>query len=966
MRPSGRGKRSAPWWEALIGGLEAQDNTWPWMSSLRHGTNNRHFCGGSIIDEMWVLTAAHCVHDNDTDDAIPVNSFKVVVGDHVTTTRQDSEQEYFPKKVFLHEDFNRATMDNDIALIELKRSIEYNEVIAPVCLPSSPPPIGETCVTTGWGLERNGNTGRLQRVTSLNEVTIRIKSNEVCGSQRYWGDRITPNMVCAGYRRRGACRGDSGGPLVCNNNGGSPFSLVGVTSYVPRGCSNPDGKSPSVFANVYNYLEWIQTTTLNCTGYIRSDNGHCYKFVNEEMNYTEAEEYCQAEESYLVEIGSQMEQYFLQGLVGEIDVWIGLQDKAHNGKWSRWNSGAPVEYSNWGHGEPNNQDGVEYCAELNINIRKWNDKNCEAKQQFVCERASNQAFLASGKCYSFHEERKNYSEAQDMCASMGGHLLEINSEYEQIFLKGIFNHGDKSGCFSGWIWLGLNNQSGDWNQRTWNSGANITYSNWGSVEDSAYKLWYRRQSTNCIVMDSNGKWQESDCDSKLRFICENITFTNSIRNVHTLCDFDVKEQITADVNHPFQIERGMDCSYICSNDGHCYNYVHSPMPYFEAQEFCRSEGSSLVEIGSQLEQYFLQGLVGDDVWIGLQMEQNGNWFQWNSGAPVEYSNWGDGEPDNQDGVEYCAELDMLINGKWSDENCDRRHEFVCERSSNQASNMSGKCYSFHREENNYTDAQVICTSEGGYLVEINSEWEQLFVYEMTNGFIWLGLNDLHKEGNWTKWNSGATVMYSNWLPSEPDNGKGVNCGVMIYGKWQVTMGGFRNPFICEKSRNTTSFSRDDPEDNCWDSLNCCTDDTCYRYHDERVDCLEAQDICASEGGHLVEINNEQEQMLLNGWHPFVLVYLWIGLSDKYEQGNWKKWNSGAPVTYSNWMEGEPNIDYQNAREAEHCAEMMRSNWWSYRGKWNDLKCDRKYRFVCENTSLTTSSKNIEVLCSDSG
>ena len=93
---------------------------------------------------------------------------------------------------------------------------------------------------------------------------------------------------------------------------------------------------------------------------------------------------------------------------------------------------------------------------------------------------------------------------------------------------------------------------------------------------------------------------------------------------------------------------------------------------------------------------------------------------------------------------------------------------------------------------------------------------------------------------------------------------------------------------------------------------------------------------------------------------------WIGLSDMDEQGNWKKWNSGAPVTVSSWDWADWIINRdRHIKVAEHCAEMMRPYWW-YRVEWNDLKCDTKRRFVCENTSLTTSSKDVEVVCGDSG
>ncbi len=785
------------------------------MSSIR--CNGSHICGGTIIDEKYILTAAHCLHYRKSDVLLPVENVEVVVGDHVTTTVQASERAYFPQRFLLHEDYNRTTLANDIALVELTEAIEYNDVIAPVCLPTGPPPVREICTTTGWG--RTQGTGD---PTHLNELHPNIISNEVCGSQRYWGRHITPNVVCAGYRRHGACEGDSGGPLVCNNNGASPYSLVGVTSFTAKYCRNPDGKKPSVFTNVYDYLEWIQTTTMNCTGYIRSDNGHCYKMVNDEMNYEQAKEHCQAEGSYLIEIGNQMEQFFLQGLVGNYYVWIGLQDNNRSGNWSHWNSGASLEYSNWLDGEPNNEHGREHCGELRNGAvwnGKWNDGNCKFHHKFVCERGSNQIFQEPRKCYSFHKERKNYTDAQDTCASTGGHLVEINSEWEQRLFKGIFNNVNKWDCYPNWLWLGLNHHSGDGNWRKWNIDAPMT------PGESAYKLWYRWQSVNCTGMESNRRWHDSDCDTKLSFFCENSIFTKSSRNVHTFCDFDKKQRTITDVNTEVQIETAMSCSYVCNEDQHCYKYMENALSYSEAEEFCRAEGSHLVEIGSQMEQYFLHRLVGNnDVWIGLQDKTHtGNWSCWNSGSLVEYSNWHNNQPNNYEGVQYCAELGKENwEGKWNDEGCEVRQKFVCEHGGSQVFRKQRKCYSFHKEKKNYTDAQDICASEEGYLVEINSLYEQHFLEE------WVG---------------------------------------------------------------------------------------------DRI---------------------------------------WIGLSDSEEEGNWKNWNSGIPVTYSNWMANEPDNNARYSKDPEDCAEMTSGH------GWNDLKCDKKWRFVCENTNRTANNRNILIFCNESG
>ncbi len=355
------------------------------MVSLRYRANNFHFCGGAIIEDTWILTAAHCLHDR-SGDIYSTQAIKVVAGDHVTTRVQASERVYFPKRFLLHEDYNHATLDSDIALVELTETIEYNDVIAPVCLPTGPPAAGEICTTTGWGL----TLGTGDR-TRLNELHLPVLSNGVCGSQRYWGDYITPNMICAGYRSHGVCSGDSGSPLVCNNNGNGPYTLIGVTSFVARGCRNTRGTKPSVFANAYSYHQWIQNSILNCDGYVRSEAGHCYKYFKNGKYYSEAKKFCRSQGSYLVEIGSQMEQNFLQELVGGKKSWIGLQDKDRRKNWDHWNSGSPVVFSNWGHGEPNNHRG-EYCAELRNDgdwNGRWNDKNCQRKRNFVCERGGN-------------------------------------------------------------------------------------------------------------------------------------------------------------------------------------------------------------------------------------------------------------------------------------------------------------------------------------------------------------------------------------------------------------------------------------------------------------------------------------------------------------------------------------------------------------------------------------------------
>ncbi len=162
-----------------------------------------------------------------------------------------------------------------------------------------------------------------------------------------------------------------------------------------------------------------------------SDDGHCYKYIRNAMNYAEAKEYCETEDSRLIEIGSQKEQYFLRGLVGGSSVWIGIQDTGRTGHWTVWNSRAPVIYSDWLISEPNNP-GIENCGEMTAD-GQWNDQSCLDRQYFVCERdhqfhqVSNAFHVTcrmkpARNCYTYHMESENYAAAQAICAVEGGTL----------------------------------------------------------------------------------------------------------------------------------------------------------------------------------------------------------------------------------------------------------------------------------------------------------------------------------------------------------------------------------------------------------------------------------------------------------------------------------------------------------------------------------------------------------------
>ncbi|XP_070816866.1 chymotrypsin A-like [Chaetodon trifascialis] len=226
----------------IVNGEEAVPHSWPWQVSLQR-SNGFHFCGGSVISETWVVTAAHCsVRTSD----------RVVVGEHDRASSSEAVQVMGVGKVFKNPGFNMFTTSSDIALIKLASPIQMNARVSPVCLAETADnfPGGTQCVTSGWGLTRYNapDTPAL-----LQQATLPLLSNDQC--KQYWGNRITNTMICAGASGVSSCMGDSGGPLVCEKAGA--WTLVGIVSWGSGNCST---SVPGVYARVSALRAWVDQT----------------------------------------------------------------------------------------------------------------------------------------------------------------------------------------------------------------------------------------------------------------------------------------------------------------------------------------------------------------------------------------------------------------------------------------------------------------------------------------------------------------------------------------------------------------------------------------------------------------------------------------------------------------------------------------------------------------------------------
>ena len=232
----------------IVGGHPADPGEWGWQVLLNA---QLYRCGGVLIAEEWVVTAAHCVFDTQ-GERIAVDQMSVVVGEYNRYLREGTEQVIAVAEVFAHENYARWSNDNDIALLHLATPAALiNGVTTVPLLSDEQLPLsvaGQLATVTGWG--RTSEGGATSNI--LMEVTVPIVANEICNNS--YGI-ITKNMLCAGYADGGldACQGDSGGPLVVADEEGSWY-LVGIVSF-GYGCAQPTYYG--VYTRVSQYDAWI-------------------------------------------------------------------------------------------------------------------------------------------------------------------------------------------------------------------------------------------------------------------------------------------------------------------------------------------------------------------------------------------------------------------------------------------------------------------------------------------------------------------------------------------------------------------------------------------------------------------------------------------------------------------------------------------------------------------------------------
>ncbi|XP_066503123.1 mast cell protease 4-like isoform X2 [Hoplias malabaricus] len=216
----------------IVNGTVAKPHSRPYMVSVQG--NGEHVCGGFLVSDLFVMTAAHCWKESGLDKA----EVTAVIGAH--DLKSNDFERIAVKEHHIHPEFHYPAPSNDIMLLKLGKSTENIKNATNISISKLSKGMDGSCSIAGWGrIKTKGNTSNV-----LLETNVDVYKN----CKTFWNYN---NILCAGGKKGGLCEGGIGGPLVCND------TAVGIASFTEKDkCDKP--KKPNVHTNISAFMPWIK------------------------------------------------------------------------------------------------------------------------------------------------------------------------------------------------------------------------------------------------------------------------------------------------------------------------------------------------------------------------------------------------------------------------------------------------------------------------------------------------------------------------------------------------------------------------------------------------------------------------------------------------------------------------------------------------------------------------------------
>ncbi|XP_078029223.1 macrophage mannose receptor 1-like [Epinephelus lanceolatus] len=765
------------------------------------------------------------------------------------------------------------------------------------------------------------------------------------------------------------------------------------------------------------YSEGAVTTPTQATetGFCSSPwipyNGHCFHLHRDQQTWSNAQKACRKEEGDLVSIHNVEDQSFVISQLGYAstdELWIGLNDRKTERLFD-WSDHSTVSFTSWESGKPAIFTDNEDCVLIRGENGNWADRACNEKHGFICMKTS--ASEPSGDevdlnigcktgwkkhgsyCYFVGTQTKTFDEAKDDCKASDSYLADVSNGVDNAFLVSLVGMRPEK-----YFWLGLSNQR------------HIDYFLWTNTESVRFTHWNTGmpgQQQGCVAMTTGvfaGLWDVLPCTKKEKYICKH------------LAEGAVATHVPPTVPPP----KCADGWTRIPTRNFCYKLFPESRSdwktWYEAKDYCKAIGGDLLSIHNRLELIVGHRYDGN-AWIGLNAPDPATGYIWTDGSPVNFQHWKEGEPNNKNNVEACAEFSLYEqtwSGSWNDVQCEKYNKWLCQiragatpkpppepvtpdhnKTADGWLELNGTQYYINSKGMAMEDARRFCQQKHGDLVSIGSESESVFLWKQISrsySTYWIGLKvDLNGAFAWM---DGSQMVYQRWDEGQPDfKNYDEQCVAMHYhnGFWHDYNCGHEHMSICKRSTgspttNATVAPTEAPKGGCppnWKKFNS----KCYSLiTDQKLTWDAARKQCKAMGGNLASIPSRHVAVFLTTQMVETpTTDLWIGFRSSVSTGFY--WTDGQPRRYVNleferrnslayfWERPWEYMDYQRyfellRRQREFKCAVINTNPAHGIGTWIPKSCNDTTGFVCrrnvdpslpDSPEPTTSSDYVKIL-----
>uniref|UniRef100_A0A671TZA4 Mannose receptor, C type 1b n=1 Tax=Sparus aurata TaxID=8175 RepID=A0A671TZA4_SPAAU len=709
-------------------------------------------------------------------------------------------------------------------------------------------------------------------------------------------------------------------------------------------------------------------------------NGHCFQLQRTLQTWSNAQKECRKEGGDLVSVRNVEDHSFVISQLGYAstdELWIGLNDIRTEGLFD-WSDHSPVTFTSWEFGKPSVSTGAEDCVIIAGEKGNWGDRSCDEQHGFICMKQSSTDSTGDevqmdlgckigwkkhgSYCYFVGTETKTFDEAKDDCEASGSYLADVSNGVDNAFLVSLVGLRPEK-----YFWLGLSNQK-NIDEFMWTKGNSVRFTHWNTGMPG--------YSQGCVAMTTGvlaGLWDLLPCTNRSKYICKHLA-EGALPTV------------------PVPTQSPPKCAEGWNRVGtrnYCAKFFTGPRSsektWFEARDYCRAIGGDLLSIHSAAE--LLVARRHGRAWIGLRAPDTSTGYTWSDGSPLNFQHWQEGEPNNHNNDESCAEFRIYNwdeSGSWNDVNCESYNDWLCqiragvtprpppnntavetETTSDGWLVWGGNHYFIVRNSMYMDDARQFCQQRHGDLVSISTKEENVFLWKQISrsyGSYYIGLS-VDLDGSFW-WLDGTPVGIQRWDENQPSTDNfNSKCVMMNYymGFWQTCNCGQEHQFICKRRNsapvNSTLAPKVSTKGGCplkWDKF----DSKCYSIVTNRAMTWEdARRQCISIGGNLVSIPTRRVQaFLIIKMAKLGAKDLWIGLNGLKQDGFY--WTDGNARRYTNWgyskYRRRPGAFYQRWNE-DDCV-MMTSSPTIGAGKWLSKSCNDTYGYIC-NRNLDPNTQS---------